>query len=592
MGTAVRVDAVVADQAPVALTYWNRVEARPRALEIAESLAARVRDPLWFLTRQWQTGEFHGEDAGSPAYVQLSARTAPVLGWRPEGEQALAPITAPLEELVETEGFTADLATRVELGRLFETLLAARQLTAAAQTAVLRAFRTAYPLTAAGVSPADATALRFFGVCEGRTVDGAALALAHAGGAALPVDPDVAANAAKVGEALDALVQEVGATLGSVAPIDAPSWRAAQLEYRVEVVTALPGGSTATLSADPDRDATFEWYTFDLVGESALTADDRRRLRSPAPADAPANRLPTHVRFRGMPNPRWWDFERGGTDFAAVVPDQRDLAKLLVMDFMLIHGNDWFAIPYDQEVGTTCLIDLLLVHDVFGGITLVDRADAGRADAAQRWTCFSLAQPARGGAPADFFFLPPSAGAARLPGGALEEVRFARDEQANYVWGIEHTTEGGDGRPWLGHERSIAESAREPTLAEPATDADLVYRLQSFVPRHWFPLVPVSLDALTGETALEVGRMVRPDLSVPEPAGRVLRPAGAPPYRLREESIPRVGVRVLREPVRSRWLLGATHLWLARRRLVGRGEGSSGLRYDRAIVQAPPPEQP
>jgi len=290
-----------------------------------------------------------------------------------------------------------------------------------------------------------------------------------------------------------------------------------------------------------------------------------------------------------MPNPRWWDFERGTTDFGAVAPDRRDLAKLVVMDFMLIHGNDYFVIPYDVSVGSVCRIDELLVHDVFGGITLVGRADQGRAEPSKRWTCFSLSDLGREGAPADLFLLPPSAAAVRLAGDALEDVRFVRDEQANYVWAIEHATEGGDGRPWLGHERSIAQSAGEPAAAAPATAAELLYQLQTFVPRNWLPLVPVSLDALSGETAFELGRMIRPGGAVPEPSGRILRPPGTPPYRIREEALPRVGVRVLREPVRSRWLLGATHLWLGRRRLAGRGEGSSGLRYDLALSRPAEP---
>ena len=55
------------------ITYWNRLEPRPVAPSIAETLAARLRDPLWLLTRQWQFGEFQGEDAGSPAYVHIHA---------------------------------------------------------------------------------------------------------------------------------------------------------------------------------------------------------------------------------------------------------------------------------------------------------------------------------------------------------------------------------------------------------------------------------------------------------------------------------------------------------------------------------------
>jgi hypothetical protein len=31
----------------------------------------------------------------------------------------------------------------------------------------------------------------------------------------------------------------------------------------------------------------------------------------PVPEAISVSRLPTFVRFRGMPNHRWWDFERG-----------------------------------------------------------------------------------------------------------------------------------------------------------------------------------------------------------------------------------------------------------------------------------------
>src|SRR5689334_789204 len=137
---------ILLERGAIATTYWNRVEPRPRTPEIADTLAARVRDPLWFLTRQWQFGEFRGEDAGSPAFVQLRAGTAPMVGWRPAGETDLRPIDAPLEELVATEAFTPDLATRVELGQLLEDELGAQGLTGADLAAVVAAFRRDYAL--------------------------------------------------------------------------------------------------------------------------------------------------------------------------------------------------------------------------------------------------------------------------------------------------------------------------------------------------------------------------------------------------------------------------------------------------------------
>jgi hypothetical protein len=396
--------------------------------------------------------------------------------------------------------------------------------------------------------------------------------------------PAVAPFSTEVTNAVMALQAEVARTYGVVKSDDSGSWHTDRLEYDVDVVSGRPEGGSMLLRATPDRDATFEWYTMDHVSEAQLPAPEG----ADAPKTVSASRLPAFVRFRGMPNHRWWDFERGTSDFGAVIPDKRDLAKLLVMDFMLIHGNDYFAIPFDQPVGTASKIDELLVHDVFGGVTLVDRADAAPAAAAARWTCFSTAIADRGGAPADFFLLPPSAGTARVSSEPVEDVRFVRDEQANLVWAIEYLTEGGDGRPWPGRQRHVASTQNEPKEVIPVTKAPLYYRLQSFVPWHWFPMLPVKINQITGATVLERGEMVRPDgITSPVPFGRTLQTT-APPYRVREEIVSRTGLKVTREMVRSRWLLGETHLWIARRKTAGRGEGSSGLRYDEARTSPPP----
>ena len=37
-------------------------------------LQARLYDPLWLLARQWQIGEFQGEDNGSPAVGAVARR--------------------------------------------------------------------------------------------------------------------------------------------------------------------------------------------------------------------------------------------------------------------------------------------------------------------------------------------------------------------------------------------------------------------------------------------------------------------------------------------------------------------------------------
>ena len=586
---SVALDTISTVKAQLAVCWWNRIEPRPRTTEVADTVAAKVRDPLWMLTRQWQFGEFQGEDAASPAWIQVRARTAPFTGWRTRPESGplppLQPITAPLEELVETEGFSPDLAVQAELGFVFSQLLVDQGLTVGQRDAVLAEVRKAFPLDVSHVESVDENANRFLSVCDGRALDGAGLAQ-NGASPALLANPVVAPFSTEVKDAVKALQDEVTRTYGVVKPDISSSWHTDRLEYDVDVVSGNPSGGAMLLRATPDRDATFEWFTMDYFSDAEPPTPEGGEAE--AATAVSASRLPAFVRFRGMPNHRWWDFERGTSDFGAVIPDKRDLAKLLVMDFMLIHGNDYFAIPFDQPVGTAAKIDELLVHDVFGGVTLVDRADAAPAEPAARWTCFSTAIADQDGAPADFFLLPPSAGTARVSSEAVEDIRFVRDEQANLAWAIEYLTQGGDGRPWPGRQRHVASTQNEPKEVVPVTTAPLYYRLQSFVPWHWFPMLPVKINEVTGATVLERGQMVRPDgVTSPVPFGRILQTA-VPPYQVREETVSRAGLKVTREMVRSRWLSGETHLWIARRKSAGRGEGSSGLRYDEARTSPPP----
>lgn len=58
------------------VTLWNRLEGRARQEDFDRSLRAEIHDPLWMLTRQWQVGEFKGEDAGSAAKARVQMDTA------------------------------------------------------------------------------------------------------------------------------------------------------------------------------------------------------------------------------------------------------------------------------------------------------------------------------------------------------------------------------------------------------------------------------------------------------------------------------------------------------------------------------------
>lgn len=564
------------------ITYWNRVEPTPRSDSLVRGLEAAVRDPLWFLTRQWQMGEFRGEDAASPAYVSFAARFSRFEGWR-SGDGSFQPIdgSAPLEALVETEAATPNWRTSVEMGQALTRELGR----AGASNAAVQAFRSAYPVPRpASLSVEerrDAALVAFLRICGGRSIDGA-VALADAEGAAPSIPAAVTVPAGEEGAvqtALSAWIAYARAAWGTLGREDAPGWRPDRLDYDVEVEAATPNGGRDRLRGHAGAYGEFDWYSFDVV-------DRQRPNEVPETTQIRTSLFPTGVAFAGMPHSRWWQLEDARFNWANLDADRRELAKTLVLDFMLVQGNDWFLVPFGQEVGSLVRIDQLTVRDVFGELTLIDRADAGAAAGRDRWSLFSTVVDGDAERLTDYFILPPSVLRATIDGPTLEEVRFLRDEQANMVWAVEAVTENAIGRPWEGRERAL--EVPEDAPPPPETEAPIRYRLQTTVPINWIPFVPVQIDETRRAVALERAAMQRyldGTLTRVRPVGRVLNPTNVDDpviYRVHEEEVSRSGTRIQRAVRRARWLDGSTHVWISRQRRVGHGEGVSGLKYDLA----------
>ena len=100
------------------ITSWMRIEPRSRNAEMNTSLQARIYDPLWLLARQWQFGEFQGEDNGSPVMARWRGETTRLNRYLPGAAGADAATKAqsfdgramPLETLVEREHVRPDPA--------------------------------------------------------------------------------------------------------------------------------------------------------------------------------------------------------------------------------------------------------------------------------------------------------------------------------------------------------------------------------------------------------------------------------------------------------------------------------------------------
>ena len=75
---------------------------------IGEEQGARIKDPLWFLARQWQSGEFEAENGGRVAYLTISAREDPLQTVKLGGAANRSNRDSPLDALIESEAANGD----------------------------------------------------------------------------------------------------------------------------------------------------------------------------------------------------------------------------------------------------------------------------------------------------------------------------------------------------------------------------------------------------------------------------------------------------------------------------------------------------
>ena len=372
------------------VTLWTRLEPHPRDGSLQRSLQGQVRDPAWFLARQWQAGELAGDDAGSPVQAVMSVQSLPLTGYSPD---LAGPGPEPYDRLVPLEPHVERVPVRLnvrgsaQLGRYAEQAIRAA-VPAAEAAAVIAALRAAYPIAATvpADAPEDAAGRAMRASLAGRVVDGAALAAAwataQAGGTPVPPLPPQASEPGIPAVLADLVSYR--ASLYSEPGGDA-AWQPRRLDYAASVASATSAG-TVTLSIPDFAGGDLDWYSFSYAASSPAQAQPS--TTPPEPSVQTFSFLPNHVTFRGMPPPRWWQFEDAASDYGSIQPAKTDLPSLLVMEFALTFGSDWFYVPVPTDVGTLSQVTTLVVTDTFGVRTVVGPAD----DAT--WSMFRLSGPA------------------------------------------------------------------------------------------------------------------------------------------------------------------------------------------------------
>jgi hypothetical protein len=230
-----------------------------------------------------------------------------------------------------------------------------------------------------------------------------------------------------------------------------------------------------------------------------------------------------------------FELEDRRTDFGSIRAGTTDIPLLLLAEFGLVYGNDWTVVPYNLPVGTFAEIKGLIVTDVFG-------------------------------------------------------------EMTNMVWGVEERIGGVLGTSADGFDRATALSAYFQQQAPPSTvipeplEATIRYVLGTTVPENWIPFIAVRKPGSQRLIRLQRASMPRLTDAIPgtrvEPRGAILRVGldrldVREPYFLHEEEVPRAGAIVTRGFQRTRWFDGKVYTWMGRKKETGRGQGASGLEFDR-----------
>ena len=570
------------------ITSWVRLEPRCKDEGMAGPLSARIYDPLWLLARQWQVGEFKGEDAATPIVARWRAQSAPLSRYfpgrvaptagKPVTRVAAAryePLLMPLEALVERRPVRATSAgdniglirLAVEDGLRFLRVLETQGASRDYRDAFIREFR----LRAASAEQREAAnpeALAYWDLMAGRVVDGRLLAAAARGAdgvrrdmpASLGIQPG---DKAEIERAVDQWLAVRDAFFSEPDP-SSDAWIPDRMEYAFSVAGALDEGEMA-LSADEYFEGQLDWHAVDID-----PAVDLGSQLDPRAASEVQTVIPTPVTFPGAPVPRFWEFEDARLDYALLKVG--DLVPAMLSEIATEYGNDWFVIPVDVNVGTLTRTRSLVVIDTFGVKTLIRPTnDAGAPRTG--WSMFELSSRSRDVAPiANLFFLAPTLTNA-LEGRVLEEVHFLRDEMVNMAWALERSLAGP-----LEHAMEPLSSSEQMTPA-PTSEATLRYRLSSTVPSNWIPLVP-------SKAAVAAPLMLVP-AALLETEPLVIRQGRSQLFgslkKLFDEEVPREGVRVTRRYQYARWMGGSTLLWGGFKKETGRGEGSSGLSFDDAI---------
>ena len=528
----------------------GHLETRSRKMDLTEALRFRVHDPLWMLSRQWQLGEFRGNDAGTAMSVRCHVATTPISGYQigntSAGKVSGLSNTTPIEPIVEQINRAITPLVRVESAAYYCKLISG--LPPRVYDATVGQLKKNYPLqnladTGRGSlehdeirSFSDSRNIRlqrFARAFSAKAFDGYALyqdlskSLPSRGGTSLSKSELEVLEKARETYLKWFANRYLPKSQGA-----ASAWNQPELGYDFEADNAV-----AKYKSQDYVGGRVSWYSFDVdsmkdSADSLQRGDYKRKNVDRTTIDS----LPVLASYPGAPNKRLWQFENRDV-FMGNSREMQAKGNVAFMQFATMYGNDWMLCPLKTEIGKYVEVESIEVYDTFGCRNVITtRAgmdDVGPETFGQRWQMFTntpvdvrtfdgLKKTAQKHFANGLMF--PPALVRTLEGEPLEEVNLLRDEMANMVWGVETRIEDGCGSSLdakqlaadVGqyledeYDKKVAET-REKVSAMSVTNvqvddktvtevesgykSDYKYSLMTSVPLNWIPFVPQHLNS-------------------------------------------------------------------------------------------------
>ncbi len=600
-----------------AITLWNRLEPRPRTDNFDRSLKAEVRDALWMLTRQWQIGEFEGDDAGSPVFSKIHVDTTKLTKYQADqkGVQAFDD-SVPLEAKVEQRriNFTSGsqpiaLDLRLQMGRQWLKLIKS------IGSGYRQEFIDKYPIAEPDPDKEEDALICahreswvHFMAVSGKAMDGAALYFylkENNTNKAWDDIPVATADQTAIDKAATKFVKWYEDLYLQPDDPQNNAWMPSHLEYQF-ACSAPVKGTEKVMVAEEYYHGHLDWYNLD-IDPSNDNLGNSSELQPDVESSIIESFFPAPISFDGMPNTRWWTFEDNITNFGDINPDTTDLNKLLLIEFGLVYANDWFLFPVTMPAGSIANVRGMSVTNVFGERFWIEAAGNGKDDDWQRWNMFGISKKGIDEQKADNSVLILPTTDKMLEGKPLEEIRLIRDEVANMVWAVENKVPLPNGISRPGAEaaselrkqyqrifdKAVVDGAATPD-DPPEYKAAIRYQIMSSVPENWIPFIPVHKNGSTRQIQLQRASMPRilkdqkpGEFKKVKPRTNLMREgldnASPSSYYIFEEEVPRSGIILTQSFQRSRWYNGRVVTWLGVRKMTGRGEGSSKLAFDQIV---------